>query len=95
MELEQAALMSHLIENHVVGCGLFFAISEYEREPDEALRRALRRSYALLPEDVAPLASAAAPYLFPDPDVAFDAMTELLIAAIERNWEPCAGKAAT
>jgi hypothetical protein len=25
--------MSHVLENHVVGCGLFFAVSEHHREP--------------------------------------------------------------
>ena len=85
MELERAVMMSHLLENHVVGCGLFFAVSEYARDPRVNDAAALRRAYALLPDEVAPLASAAAPYLFPDPISTFRATTELLIAVIERE----------
>jgi AcrR family transcriptional regulator len=83
MNLEEAAQMSHQLENHVVGCGLFFAISEY-RDPRVTDREAMRRVYALLPAEEYPLASAAAPYLFPDPDEMFERTTELLIEAIER-----------
>lgn len=83
LDLEQAAHMDHQIENIVVGCGLFFAISDY-RDPRLTDRAAMRRAYALLPDDEYPLASAAAPYLFPDPDEMFDRTTELLIEAIER-----------
>ena len=84
LDLEQAAEMSHQLENHVVGCGLFFAISDY-RDPQVTDRDALRRAYALLPADEHPLASAAAPFLFPDPDAMFERTTELLIDAIERQ----------
>jgi AcrR family transcriptional regulator len=84
LDLEQAAEMSHQLENHVVGCGLFFAISDY-RDPRITDRDALRRAYALLPADEHPLASAAAPFLFPDPDLMFQRTTELLIGAIERQ----------
>ena len=80
---EQAAEMSHQIENHVVGCGLFFAISDY-RDPVVTDRAAMRRAYALLPAAQYPHASATAPYLFPDPDDMFEHTTELLIDAIER-----------
>ena len=83
MDLRQAAEMSHQLENHVVGCGLFFAISDY-RDPGITDCDALRRAYALLPADKHPLASAAAPFLFPDPDLMFERTTELLIDAIER-----------
>jgi AcrR family transcriptional regulator len=83
LPLEQAALMSHQIENHVVGCGLFFAVSDY-RDPTVTDRDAQRRLYAMLPADEQPLASRAAPYLFPDPDAMFERTTELLIAAIEQ-----------
>ena len=83
LTLEQAAEMSHQIENHVVGCGLFFAISEY-RDPTVTDRGAMRRAYALLPSGNFPYASAAAPFLFPDPDDMFERTTELLIEAIER-----------
>jgi AcrR family transcriptional regulator len=83
LTLEQAAEMSHQIENHVVGCGLFFAISQY-RDPAVTDRTAMRRAYALLPADEFPHASAAAPHLFPDPDDMFERTTQLLIKAIER-----------
>lgn len=83
MTTEQAAQMSHQIENHVVGCGLFFAISEY-RDPAITDRAAMRRAYALLPAETFPHASGAAQYLFPDPDDLFDRTTNLLIEAIER-----------
>ena len=48
LSLEQASDFSHLIENHVVGCGLFFAISDY-RDPFITDRDAMRRAYAVLP----------------------------------------------
>jgi AcrR family transcriptional regulator len=83
MSLQDAAEMDHMIENHVVGCGLFFAISDY-RDPVLTDRGAMRRAYALLPADQFPLSSAAAPHLFPDPDTIFERTTELLIGAIER-----------
>ncbi|MHB1567609.1 MAG: TetR/AcrR family transcriptional regulator [Solirubrobacteraceae bacterium] len=85
LDLQAAAMMSHLLENHIVGCGLFFAVSEYAGDPRVSDAAALRRAYALLGDDVAPLAGAAAPYLFPDPIITFEATTELLIAAIERE----------
>jgi AcrR family transcriptional regulator len=84
LTLEQAALMSHVIENHVVGCGLFFAVSEHHREPRAVDSAALRRVYAMQPADDLPLVSAAAPFLFRDTDQVFDYTTELLIDAIER-----------
>jgi AcrR family transcriptional regulator len=84
LDLERAAQMSHQIENHIVGCGLFFAISDY-RDPEITDRAALRRAYALLSTDEHPLASAAAPFLFPDPDLMFARTTELLIDATERE----------
>jgi AcrR family transcriptional regulator len=87
LDLEQAAGFNHQLENHVVGCGLFFAISDY-RDPRITDRDALRRAYALLPADEHPLASAAAPFLFPDPDLMFERTTELLIEAIERQAAP-------
>jgi AcrR family transcriptional regulator len=88
LTLEQAACFSHQIENHVVGCGLFFAVSEFHRDPRAIDPSALRRAYALLPSDEFPFASAAAPYLFPDPDQMFERTTELLIEAIERQAQP-------
>lgn len=83
LSLEEAAEMSHQLENHVVGCGLYFAVSEY-RDPAVTDRAAMRRLYAVLPTDEYPFASAAAPYLFPDPDEVFERTNELFIEAIER-----------
>jgi AcrR family transcriptional regulator len=83
LPVEAAAEMSHQLENHIVGCGLFFAISDY-RDPVLTDRAAMRRSFALLPAATFPYASAAAPYLFPDPDEMFERTTDLLIEAIER-----------
>jgi AcrR family transcriptional regulator len=88
LTLQQAALMSHALENHVVGCGLFFAVSEHHREPRVTDTAGLRRVYAMQPADELPLVSAAAPFLFGDTVEVFDHTTELLIDAIER-----AGKA--
>jgi AcrR family transcriptional regulator len=93
MSLHDAAEMSHQLENHIVGCGLFFAISEY-RDPVVNDRAAMRRAYALLPADECPHGSAAAPYLFPDPDDMFERTTELLIEAIERAGTPSQRKRA-
>jgi AcrR family transcriptional regulator len=87
LTLEKAAEMSHQIENHVVGCGLFFAISDY-RDPRITDRDALRRAFALLPADEHPFSSAAAPFMFPDPDLMFERTTELLIEAVEREARP-------
>jgi AcrR family transcriptional regulator len=83
LSLEEAACLNHQIENHVVGCGLFFAISDY-RDSAVTDRAAMRRVFALLPADERPLASAAAPYLFRDPDEMFERTTDLLIEAAER-----------
>ncbi len=85
LTLQQAALMSHVLENHVVGCGLFFAVSEHHREPRVTDTAALRRVYAMQPADELPLVSAAAPFLFGDTVEVFDHTTELLIDAIERT----------
>jgi AcrR family transcriptional regulator len=82
--IEDAALFSHVLENHVVGCGLFFALSEHQREPRATDAAGLRRVYAMQPADELPLVGAAAPYLFGDTGVVFDHTTELLIEAIER-----------
>ena len=84
LDLPQAALMSQVCENHVVGCGLFFAVSGWNTPGCEESLAGMRRAYALLPADVAPLARQAAPHLFPPPDDVFDHTTNLLIDAIER-----------
>lgn len=87
LKVEQAAMMSHLLENHVVGCGLFFAISDPGRGAaiDEAA--AMRRAYAMASEREAPHVVAAAPYLFPETDRMFECGTDVLVEAIERQAE--------
>jgi AcrR family transcriptional regulator len=85
LELEEAAGMEHLLECHVVGCGLFFAVSGWSDGPPAEELASLRRAYASLPAGVAPLSSEAAPVLFPGPDAMFEQITDLFIAAIERS----------
>jgi AcrR family transcriptional regulator len=84
LSLEQAALFSQVLENHVVGCGLFFAVSGWHSCPPHESLEAMRRIYAMLPADTAPLSREAAPHLFPEPDDVYAYTTDLLIAAIER-----------
>jgi AcrR family transcriptional regulator len=79
-----AARMYKVIENHVVGTGLFYALVEDRIDPQLADAAAMRRHYALLPADRFPHAVAAAPYLFPSHDEAFDLATDLILDAIER-----------
>jgi AcrR family transcriptional regulator len=84
LSLPDAALFSQVIENHVVGCGLFFAVSGWHSCPPHESLDAMRRFYALLPADTAPLTREAAPHLCPEPDDVYAYTTDLLIAAIER-----------
>jgi AcrR family transcriptional regulator len=84
LTIEHAALMSHVLENHIVGNGLFVALCDYHGDRRTVDPDGLRRVFALLPADEAPAAAAAAPHLFPDPISIFDHTTELLIEAIER-----------
>jgi AcrR family transcriptional regulator len=84
LSLEQAALFSQVIENHVVGCGLFFAVSGWHSSPPHESLEAMRRFYAMLPAGTAPLTREAAPHLCPEPDDVFAYTTDLLIAAVER-----------
>lgn len=93
LSLERAALISHVVENHVVGCGLFFAVSGWNDGPPEESLAAMRRRYAGLPAGTAPLSHAAAPHLFPAPDDVFAYATDLLIAEIERIVEAEAERA--
>ncbi len=77
--------MSHVLENHVVGCGLFFAVSEHHREPrvDRRRRRAARLRHAAGRR----AAAGGAPprrTCSVTPAQVFDHTTELLIEAIER-----------
>jgi AcrR family transcriptional regulator len=80
---EDAARMYHLIENHVVGTGLFYALIEHSSDQRLNNPAAMRRVFALLPTDEFPHAVAAAPHLFVDLDESFERGTELLLDAIE------------
>jgi AcrR family transcriptional regulator len=86
-----AALVFQLIENHVVGTGLYYGLIEHARDRRVFDPAAMRRVYALLPADRYPTASAMAPHLFPDLDEAFDRGTDLIIDAIERLATPTDG----
>jgi AcrR family transcriptional regulator len=84
LKIEDAAAMMHVIENHVVGTGLYYSLIESGREPRLTDAAALRRAYALLPADELPDVVAAAPHLFPDLDEIFDRGTDLILDAVER-----------
>jgi AcrR family transcriptional regulator len=87
LTIPSAAMIDSLIEQHVVGGGLYFAVAEYPAEAEEYGAR-MRRTLALLPHDDYPRVSAAAPFMFPDPKEVFDRMTNLLIETIERAGRP-------
>lgn len=84
LDLADAALMSHVIENHVVGTGLYYSLCEHGGDPRLNDPSGMRRAYALLADDEMPDAAEAAPYLFPDLDEIFDHATELILDAVER-----------
>jgi AcrR family transcriptional regulator len=79
-----AARLFHVIENFVVGSGLYTTLLEHAPDPRVSDRAAMRRHYAGLDAAELPHAAAAAPHLFPPQQEIFDAGVELLIAAIER-----------
>jgi AcrR family transcriptional regulator len=81
---EDSARMFQIIENHVVGAGLYYTLIEHSDDPRLIDTEAMRRAYALLPADRFPHAVAAAPHLFPDLDESFDFGTEIILDAIER-----------
>jgi TetR/AcrR family transcriptional regulator, tetracycline repressor protein len=88
LSLEQAARMSHLIENHIAGCGLFFAMESRDADSTGPEYRAgLRRAYAIVDAEQLPLVAGAAQYLFPDPTEMFDEGLEVLIGEVERRSE--------
>ncbi|HET6505869.1 MAG TPA: TetR/AcrR family transcriptional regulator [Baekduia sp.] len=80
----QAAMMFQVIENHVVGTGLYYAHVEDADDPRLRDPGAMRRAYALLPADRFPNAVRAAAHLFPDLDAAYDFGSDLILDAIER-----------
>jgi len=73
-----------VIENHVVGAGLYYAFTEGRPELRLEDLPALRRSLALLPAQEFPHLTAAAPHLFPDLDEAYDFGSEMIADAVER-----------
>ena len=84
LTIAQAAEMHHVIENHVVGTGLYYSLIENGHDSRLADPDAMRRVYALLPAEDFPHAVAVSPHLFPDLDASFDRGTELIIDAIAR-----------
>lgn len=74
-----AARYLQVIENHVVGTGLYYAANGQTLRDTVAMRRA----YALLPSATHPHAAAAAPHLFPDLDASFDLASDAILDAIE------------
>ncbi len=83
LEPAAAARFFHLIENVVVGSGLYATLLDHADDPRLADRAAMRRAYASLDRDLLPHAVAAAPYLFPEQDAIFDDALGLLVDAIE------------
>jgi AcrR family transcriptional regulator len=79
-----AARVHHVIENYVVGTGLYYSLVEHADDPRLRDPEAMRRVYTLLPADEFPHVVAAAPHLFPDPDESFDFGAEMILDAIER-----------
>jgi AcrR family transcriptional regulator len=82
-----AARIFHVIENVVVGSGLFATLLEHAEDPRVVDPAAMRRAYASFDPVVLPHAVAAAPHLFIPQDEIFEAAVDLLIAAIERAGE--------
>lgn len=81
---EEQGLIYQVLENHVVGTGLYYAFTEAKPELRLDHVPGLRRSLAMLPADEFPHLTTAAPHLFPDMDEAFDLGTEIVADAIER-----------
>jgi AcrR family transcriptional regulator len=81
---EDAGRMFQVIENHIVGTGLYYALVEDSDDPRIRDPEAMRRVYALLPQDRFPYATRVAPYLFPDLDESFDFASDVILDAIER-----------
>lgn len=82
-----AARLFHVVENWVVGSGLYATALEHADDPRVADRAAMRRVYAALDPAELPHAAAVAPHLFPSQEAIFDDGVELLICAIERAAE--------
>jgi AcrR family transcriptional regulator len=87
LTIEQAARFFQVIENHVVGTGLYYSLVESGSDRRLQDPDAMRRVYALLPAERFPDAVEASPHLFPDFDEAFDHGTDVILDAIERVAE--------
>jgi AcrR family transcriptional regulator len=87
LTIEQAARFFQVIENHVVGTGLYYSLVESSSDRRLQDPDAMRRVYALLPAERFPDAVEASPHLFPDFDEAFDHGTDVILDAIERVAE--------
>jgi AcrR family transcriptional regulator len=81
---EDAARMFQVIENHVVGTGLYYSLVEDAADPRVRDPQAMRRVYAMLPRAEFPHAVRVSPHLFPDLDASFDFGSDLILDAIER-----------
>jgi AcrR family transcriptional regulator len=86
-----AGFILQMIENHVVGTGLYYGLIEHAGDTRALDPAAMRRAYALLAADRYPHAVDMAPHLFPDLDAAFDFGTEVILDAIERLAHPTDG----
>lgn len=84
LEPEAAARLFHVIENFVVGSGLYATALEHAGDPRVSDRAAMRRVYAAADPGELPHATTAAPHLFRSQEQIFDDGVELLIGAIER-----------
>ena len=87
LTLPQATAFFQIIENHVVGTGLYYSLVESSLDVRFRDPEAMRRAYALLPSAELPNAVEAAPHLFPDADESFDRASDLILDAIERQAE--------
>lgn len=87
LTIPQATAFFQIIENHVVGTGLYYSLIESSHDRRLKDPEAMRRAYALLPAGELPDAVAAAPHLFPDFDESFDRAGDLILDAIERQAE--------
>jgi AcrR family transcriptional regulator len=87
LTIPQATAFFQIIENHVVGTGLYYSLVESSHDRRLNDPEAMRRAYALLSADELPHAVEAAAHLFPDFDESFDRASELILDAIERQAE--------
>ena len=87
LTIPQATAFFQIIENHVVGTGVYYSLVESSLDRRLTDPEAMRRAYALLPADELPHAVEAAPHLFPDFDESYDRATDLILDAIEHQAE--------